>query len=78
MMLEINDFQERLEREFGDGVKVSSFNVYYDDTEEVASLVDRVWRERLRLPVTFVDEELVLEGLIDKDAIGSIMTNCSK
>ena len=77
-MLEINDFQEQLEGEFSDRVKVASYNIYYDDTEEVASLVERVWRERLRLPVTFIDGEPALEGLIDRNAISSMMTNLSR
>ncbi|MDP2211069.1 MAG: hypothetical protein Q8J63_04955 [Candidatus Aquicultor sp.] len=77
-MLEINDFQEHLESEFGDRVKVASYNIYYDDTEEVALLVERIWRERLRLPATFIDGELALEGLIDKASISSIVTNRSR
>jgi hypothetical protein len=77
-MLEINNFQKQLEAEYGDRVRVASYNVYYDDTEEVASLVERVRRERLRLPATFVDGELALEGLIDISAISGMVTERSR
>ncbi|MDI6817527.1 MAG: hypothetical protein QME41_10145 [Actinomycetota bacterium] len=77
-MLEINDFQEQIELEFGGRVKVASYNIYYDDTEEVAPLVEKVWRERLQLPATFIDGELALEGLIDKTSISSKMKDRSR
>lgn len=76
MMEEINNLQETLERRFGKQVKVVSYNIVYDETNEIRSLVDQITWKGIALPAIFIDDELRLQGRIDGPTISHILKNC--
>lgn len=75
MMGEVNNVCETLEKRFGEQVKVASYNIFYDETHEIRSLVDQIIWNGIALPAIFIDDELRLEGHIDEPTISHILKN---
>jgi len=71
----INNLRLKLEGRYGSQVDFASYNIFYDDTEEVKDLVEHVWHERVGLPATFIDKELCLHGYIDEGIIRQALEN---
>lgn len=68
-MGQINGLYEALKREFGGQVQVNTYNVNYDDLDEVRPFINRIYKEGIRIPAIFVGDDLVLEGRIEEAAI---------
>ncbi|MDI6716398.1 MAG: hypothetical protein QME63_05595 [Actinomycetota bacterium] len=75
MMWTINSLSKSLEKKFGDQVRVTSYNTYYDDTYEIKPLIEQIMHKNIRLPAVFIDNKLVVEGHIDELIISNVLAN---
>jgi len=68
-MGQINSLYESLGRKFGEQVQVAAYNINYDDLDEVRPFIDRIYKESIKLPATFIGDGLAVEGRIDESVV---------
>ena len=72
-MEQINDLHEVLPEKYGEQVRVDSYNLYYDDTYEIRSIIEEIRLTAVMLPAVFINGELKLGGYIDEPTINQAL-----
>lgn len=58
---------------FSDRVVIVPYNIFFDDTKEIAGLMDKVHWDGIKLPAVFVGDEPVTSGYIDETAVSEAL-----
>lgn len=74
-MGQINSLYESLGKRFGKQVQIATYNINYDDLDEVRPFIDRIYKESIKLPATFIGDGLAVEGNIDESVISLAIKN---
>lgn len=72
-MSQVNDLHIGIEKRYGNKVKAVSYNILYDDTEEIDPLIDLMVQNDISMPAIFIDGELEFAGYIDESAVHEIL-----
>ncbi|MCL6472865.1 MAG: hypothetical protein K6T91_08665 [Firmicutes bacterium] len=65
----VNSLSGAVSERFGDQARIDTYNILYDDTDEIEPLITRIRQDLILLPAVFIGDELIQEGQIDKSAI---------
>lgn len=65
----VNSLSGTVSERFGEQARVLTYNILYDDTDEIEPLIKRIRQDLIMLPAVFIEDELILEGGIDKSFI---------